>query len=82
MAAKMNHPRRQYLQHLRSGDWVLASDLPDKPRLRLALLTLGWINCQGNGRNLRCRITAAGMAAMQAPTPDYTNTNKPINESD
>lgn len=53
----MNHPRRQYLQGLRDGGWVPASELPGKPRLRQTLLDLGWIECDGVGPGLRCRIT-------------------------
>ena len=61
------HPQRQFMQYLRSGTWVRAIDLPDRPKVVAKLVRNGWIERDGDGRNTCYRITMSGLAAKTAP---------------
>ena len=63
----LNHRHRQFLQHLRSGDWVKAISLPDSPGVIAKLVENGWIEKRGEGSELYYRMTASGLAAKAAP---------------
>lgn len=66
-AAVPTHPQRQFMQYLRTGAWVRAIDLPDRPKVVARLVRNGWIERVGDGRNISYRITMAGLAAKAAP---------------
>jgi hypothetical protein len=68
----MNHHYRQFLQYLRGGDWMPASDLLDKPRIKKALLDKGWMERRGAGGSLHYRVTSNGLLEMKKPVRDYT----------
>lgn len=61
------HPQRQFMQYLGSGAWVRAIDLPDRPKVVAKLVGNGWIERDGEGRNVSYRITRSGLAAKTAP---------------
>lgn len=61
------HPQRQFMQYLRTGAWVRAVDLPDRPKVVARLVKNGWIERDGEGRNTSFRITMSGLAAKTAP---------------
>jgi hypothetical protein len=61
------HPQRQFMQYLRSGAWVRAIDLPDRPKVVARLVKNGWIERDGEGKNTSFRITMSGLAAKTAP---------------
>lgn len=63
----LTHPQRQFMQYLRSGAWVRAIDLPDRPKTVTRLVRNGWIEREGEGRNTSYRITMSGLAAKTAP---------------
>jgi hypothetical protein len=61
------HPQRQFMQYLGSGAWVRATDLPDRPKVVARLVGNGWIERDGEGKNISYRITRSGLAAKAAP---------------
>ena len=61
------HPQRQFMQYLRTGAWVRAIDLPDRPKVVARLVKNGWIERNGEGKNTSFRITMSGLAAKTAP---------------
>ncbi len=61
------HPQRQFMQYLRTGAWVRAIDLPDRPKVVARLISNGWIERDGEGRGTSYRITMSGLAAKTAP---------------
>jgi hypothetical protein len=61
------HPQRQFMQYLRTGAWIRAIDLPDRPKVVAGLVRNGWIERDGEGRNVSYRITRSGLAAKAAP---------------
>jgi hypothetical protein len=61
------HPQRQFMQYLRTGAWIRAIDLPDRPKVVARLIKNGWIERNGGGRNTSYRITMSGLAAKMAP---------------
>ena len=63
----ITHRERQFLQHLRGGEWRRATYLPDSPKLSSKLLMLGWIERSGTGSEIAYRITPKGLAAKVAP---------------
>ena len=65
----MNHPQRQFLQHLRHGGWVKKSALPDSPKKIVKLIGLGWIERSGSRSEVSFRITEAGLEALKKPIP-------------
>ena len=68
-APRLTHPHRQFMQYLRSGNWVHGTALPDCPKVIARLLENGWIECKGEETRLAYRMTSAGLAAKQAPIP-------------
>ena len=63
----MTHRDRQFMQHLRDGEWRRATYLPDSPKAISKLLGNGWIECTGTGREVAYRITPNGLAAKITP---------------
>jgi hypothetical protein len=63
----ITHRERQFLQHLRGGEWRRAIYLPDSPKLISNLLGNGWIERRGNGSETAYRITPTGLAAKMTP---------------
>ena len=66
---RLTHPHRQFMQYLRSGDWVKGGSLPDRPKVIARLLENGWIERKGEECSSAYRMTASGLAAKQAPLP-------------
>ena len=62
-----NHREREIMQRLRGRSWVKAVAIPNSPTVIQRLLSRGWIESQGNGRDLAYRITEIGLAAKKAP---------------
>jgi hypothetical protein len=62
-----NHREREIMQRLRGRSWVKAVAIPDSPIIIQRLLSRGWIESQGSGRELAYRITEIGLAAKKAP---------------
>lgn len=71
-----NHHHRQFLQHLRRGDWVAETDLPDKPLIKRTLLRNGWMERQVTRSIAALRITEAGLIEMKQSTRLYNGINK------
>lgn len=61
------HRERQFMQHLRDGEWQRATYLPDSPKLISKLLGNGWIERSGTGKEVTYRITPKGFAAKTTP---------------
>jgi hypothetical protein len=72
---KMDTPRhneRQFMQRLRGGGWVRASEAPASPKLIENLLAKGWIEKRKlNKTEIYYRLTDTGLAAKKAPVPIY-----------
>ncbi|MCP1830278.1 MULTISPECIES: hypothetical protein [Bradyrhizobium] len=68
LATSFNHRHRQFLEHLRGGEWVPAVDLPDQAKLKLTLLRHQWIEIREADGKVSYRITAGGLAEMSKPT--------------
>jgi hypothetical protein len=66
-AGPVTHRDRQFLQHLRSGQWRPATGLPGGEKLISKLLTNGWIESSGNSHDRAYRITPKGLAAKLVP---------------
>jgi hypothetical protein len=64
---KLTHPHRQFMEYLRSGNWVAGTALPDRPKVIARLIENGWIECKNENSNSAYRITAAGLAAKEVP---------------
>ena len=58
---------RQFMQHLRDGEWRRATYLPDSAKMILKLLRNRWIERSGAGNEVTYRITPKGLAAKIAP---------------
>jgi len=60
--------QRQVMQYLRSGDWNIVAKLPiAATEGALNRLTdYGWIERRGGGQRPEIKLTAAGLAALQA----------------
>lgn len=61
--------QRQVMQYLRSGHWHIVAKLP--VAVTAAALSrfsdYGWIERRGGGPRSEIKLTAAGLAALQAP---------------
>jgi hypothetical protein len=66
MALSKRH--RQFLELLRSGDWIKAASLPPSPREVAKLLENGWIEQRMRGNDLSYRMTIAGFIAKGQST--------------
>ena len=42
----MNYYQRHFMQHLRSGNWVKVSALPDSPSTKVKVVKFGWVERQ------------------------------------
>ena len=65
----MNYYQRHFMQHLRSGNWVKVSALPDSPSTKVKVVKFGWVERQGRGAEACYRITESGLEALRAPIP-------------
>ena len=63
----VTHSQRQFMEYLRSGEWVRASSMPERPRIVARLIENGWIERDGLGNNTAYRITAAGLDVKTRP---------------
>ena len=63
----MNSRQRQFLQHLRSQEWVKAILLPHSPTVTAKVIENGWVEKRDTGGDLSYRLTDAGLAAMKTP---------------
>ena len=63
----MNYYQRHFMQHLRSGNWVKVSALPDSPSTKVKVVKFGWVERQGRGPEACYRITESGLEALRAP---------------
>jgi hypothetical protein len=61
--------QRQVMQYLRSGGWNIVAKLPVAATAGALnrLADYGWIERRGGGTRSEIRLTAAGLAALQAP---------------
>jgi hypothetical protein len=61
--------QRQVMQYLRSGDWNIVAKLPVAATTGALnrLADYGWIERRGGGTRSEVKLTAAGLAALQAP---------------
>ena len=61
--------QRQVMQYLRSGDWNIVAKLPIAATAGALnkLADYGWIERRGGGPRSEIKLTAAGLAALQAP---------------
>jgi DNA-binding PadR family transcriptional regulator len=61
--------QRQVMQYLRSGDWNNVAKLPVATTVGAInrLADNGWIERRGGGQRSEIKLTAAGLAALQAP---------------
>jgi predicted transcriptional regulator len=57
------------MQRLRGSGWVKALTLPGAPKIIQRLLSRGWIESQGSGRELAYRITEMGLAVKKLRIP-------------
>jgi DNA-binding PadR family transcriptional regulator len=64
-----NHREREIMQRLRGSGWVKALTLPGAPKIIQRLLSRGWIESQGSGRELAYRITEMGLAVKKLRIP-------------
>jgi hypothetical protein len=62
-----NQHHRQFLDRLRSTDWVRSSGLPEAPKTKLALLKNGWMERRDTLAGAEYRITKAGLAEVSLP---------------
>ena len=65
----MNYYQRHFMQHLRSGNWVKVSALPDSPSTKVKVVKFGWVERSGRGPEACYRITESGLEALKAPIP-------------
>ena len=65
----MNYYQRHFMQHLRSGNWVSVSALPDSPSTKVKVVEFGWVERRGRGPEVCYRITESGLEALRAPIP-------------
>ena len=61
--------QRQVMQYLRAGDWNIVAKLPVAATAGALnrLADYGWIERRGGGPRSEIKLTAAGLAALQAP---------------
>jgi hypothetical protein len=61
--------QRQVMQYLRSGGWNFVAKLPIAATAGTLnrLADYGWIERRGGGPRSDIKLTAAGLAALQAP---------------
>jgi len=65
----MNHYQRNFMQYLRSGNWVSITALPDSPTTKATVVKFGWVEQRGRGPEVCYRITESGLEALKAPIP-------------
>jgi hypothetical protein len=66
------HNERQFMQRLRGGGWVRASEAPAGPKMVENMLAKGWIEKRGlTATEISYRLTDTGLAAKKAPVPIY-----------
>ena len=65
----MNYYQRHFMQHLRGGNWVSVSALPDSPSTKVRVVEFGWVERRGRGPEVCYRITESGLEALRAPIP-------------
>ena len=70
----MNYYQRHFMQHLRSGNWVKVSALPDSPSTKARVVKFGWVERRGRGPEVCYRITESGLEALKAPKPNREST--------
>jgi hypothetical protein len=70
----MNYWQRNFMQYLRSCNWVSITALPDSPSTRSKVVELGWVEQRGRGPEICYRITESGLEALKAPTPNREST--------
>jgi hypothetical protein len=58
-----SYRERLLMQCLRGAGWVKAGTFPASPRVIACLITKGWIELRGRGRETQYRITETGLAA-------------------
>ena len=75
----MNYYQRNFMQYLRSGNWVSIAALPDSPSTKSKVVELGWVEQRGRGSEACYRITESGLEALRAPMPLRKST-VPINK--
>ena len=75
----MNYYQRNFMQYLRSGNWVSRTALPDSPSTKSKVVELGWVEQLGRGPEACYRITESGLEALRAPMPLRKST-VPINK--
>ena len=66
----MNYWQRNFMQYLRSGNWVSITALPDSPSTRSKVVDLGWVEQRGTGPEIWYRLTESGLEALKAPKPN------------
>jgi hypothetical protein len=61
--------QRQVMQYLRSGNWSIVAKLPIAATAGALdrLVDYGWIERRGGGQRSEIKLTATGLAALQAP---------------
>ena len=65
----MNYYQRNFMQYLRSGNWVSIAALPDSPSTKSKVVELGWVEQRGKGPEVCYHITESGLEALRAPVP-------------
>ena len=65
----MNYYQRNFMQYLRSGNWVSITALPDSPSTKSKVVEFGWVEQRGRGPEVCYRITENGLEALKAPMP-------------
>jgi hypothetical protein len=63
----INQRERQFMQHLRGGQWMPSAQLPESPKVIESLLQNGFIERDDVEGKKRYRITTAGLTAKARP---------------
>ena len=72
----MNYYQRHFMQHLRSGNWVSVSALPDSPSTKVKVVEFGWVERRGRGPEVCYHITESGLEALRAPIPKKSKSRR------
>src|SRR5262245_36858467 len=62
--ASFNSRHGQFIDRLRSGDWISVSKLPDNSSMRRTLVQNGWIERRTATTGVEYRITKSGLAEL------------------
>jgi len=65
----MNYYQRHFMQHLRGGNWVSVSALPDSPSTKVKVVKFGWVERSGLVSEAYTGTTESGLEALRAPIP-------------